>query len=369
MRTKIAMALLGCLLATGAAVKAQGPEGRPAAVVETGKVIEMEDMDSRRYTGQVVSCASVQIVTRVSGEIQEVGFTDGSPVKKGQILYKLDPIQYEAAVKGCEAKIAESTAKLEYAQNSFERNNALYTQKAGSRDAMENARSVLMIAKASLMNAEAELITAQDNLKNTTIVAPIDGISGVTNYTPGNYITPASGVLVTIIQVQPIRVRFSISTGDYLAMFGSLKELQQNSTVKLRLADGKWYDEPGEIEFINNEANSRTDTVQIFANFPNKDYKLITGSTVAVTLSNRAGRILPAISPSAIMIDNSGSYVYVVDKDNKAERRPVVTGNSSKELQLITSGLKPGETVVVKGTHKVTPGAAVAPLETKQDSK
>ncbi|MEA4861889.1 MAG: efflux RND transporter periplasmic adaptor subunit [Victivallaceae bacterium] len=361
---KIVLALFGCLLATGPIARAQGPGGpQKAAVVEVGKVVEAEDMDSRRYTGQVVSQASVQIVTRVSGEILEVGFTDGAPVKKGQMLYKLDPIQYEAAVKGCEAKIGESKAKLEYAQNSFDRNNALYKQNAGSKDSMENSRSVLMIAKASLLSAEAELITANDNLKNATIVAPINGIAGVTNYTVGNYITPASGVLVTIIQVQPIRVRFSISTGDYLSMFGSLKELKENSTVKLRLADGSWYDEPGEIELINNEANSRTDTVQIFASFPNKNYKLIAGGTVGVTLSRRVGRTLAAVVPSAVMVDNNGSYVYVVDKDSKAERRPVIIGNATDELQLIKGGLKLGETVVTKGTHKVMPGAPVAPVQ------
>jgi len=364
LRMKIVLALFGCLLVTGPAARAQGPGGpQKAAAVEVGKVVAAEDMDSRRYTGQVVSQASVQIVTRVSGEIREVGFTDGAPVKKGQMLYKLDPIQYEAAVKGCEAKIGEGKAKLEYAQNSFDRNNALYKQNAGSKDTMENSRSVLMIAKASLLSAEAELITANDNLKNATIVAPIDGIAGVTNYTAGNYITPSSGVLVTIIQVQPIRVRFSMSTGDYLSMFGNLKELKQNSAVKLRMADGNWYDEPGEIELINNEANSRTDTIQVFASFPNKDYKLIVGGTVGVTLSRRVGRTLPAVTPSAVMVDNSGSYVYVVDKDNKAEKRVVVTGNSTGELQLITSGLTAGETVVTKGTHKVTPGATVAPVQ------
>ena len=332
---------------------------RPRSVVGAAKVVNAQDVDTRHYTGQVVSQAVVQIVPRISGEILEVGFKDGSQVKKGQLLYRLDPVQYEAAVKSAEAKIAQCRAHLQYAQENFERNDSLFKKDAASRDEMENTRSQLEAYRAQLMAAEAELIVAKDNLKNTRIVSPVDAIAGVTNFTLGNYITPSSGVLVTLIQVEPIRVRFSISTGDYLSMFGNFEELCRNASIRIRLADGTTYPTEGKVEFINNEANQRTDTIQIYSTFPNQDHRLIPGSTVGVTLSRRKGTTMPGIAPSAIMHTANGSYVYVLDKDNKVERRMVVLGNSTPDLQLIREGVKAGETVITKGTHKTMPGDVV----------
>ncbi len=330
-------------------------------VVGVEKVTECEDYETRQYTGQVVSKSVVNIVARVSGEILEIGFKDGDVVHKGQMLYKLDPVQYEASVKGAEASIEKCKAELTYAQSNFNRISLLYQKQASSLDTMENAKSTLGAAKAALLSAEASLITAKDNLKNTVITAPQDGLVGVTAFTEGNYITPNSGTLLTIIQVQPIRVRFSISSADLLAMFGSHKELVKNGRVKVKLADGTWFGEAGEIELLNNEVNSRTDAIQIYASFPNKERKLIQGSTLSVTLSRKNGKLLPAISPSALMHDEKGSYVYILDSENKVEKRYVTPGNATSKLQMIKAGLKKGEIVVAKGTHKAMPGMKVEP--------
>lgn len=331
----------------------------PVAVVAVEKVIEMNDQENRNYTGLIVSKSVVQITPRVSGEILKVGFEDGRQVKKGQLLYQLDSVQYEAAVKGAEAKVAECKARFEYAANSFKRNSSLYDKKAASRDTMENTKSALETSRAALMAAEAELISARDNLKYTRITAPISGVAGVTNFTQGNYLTPSSGTLVTIIQVQPVRVRFSISTADYLSMFGSFANLKKTASVHLQLSDGRNYATEGTIELLNNEANKMTDAIQVYASFPNQDYKLLVGSTVRVTLTKKQGRKLPAVPPSAVMHDSKGSYVYVVGKGNKVEKHFVVPGNATADWQLINSGLKAGETVIVEGTHKTMPGATV----------
>ena len=361
---KIHLPLLPALtvLAGTVAAESKAPAAmpaRPRAVVEAAEVVNAQNVETRHYTGQVVSCAVVQIVPRVSGEILEVGFKDGAAVKKGQLLYRLDPVQYEAAVKSAEAQIAQCRARLQYAQESFERNDSLFKKDAASRDDMENTRAQLESYRAELMAAEAALIVAKDNLKNTRIVSPVDAIAGVTNFTAGNYLTPSSGTLVTLIQVQPIRVRFSISTGDYLTMFGNFEELCRNASIRIRLADGTTYPVEGKVEFINNEANSRTDTIQIYSTFPNQDLRLIPGSTVGVTLARKKGTTLPGIAPSAIMHAANGSYVYVLDGANKVERRMVVLGNNTPTLQLIREGLKAGEKVITKGTHKTMPGDTV----------
>lgn len=330
-----------------------------ATVVGVENVSEIEDFETRHYTGQVVSCSVVNIVPQVSGEILEVGFKDGGVVRKGQMLYRLDSVQYEAAVKGVEADIEKYKAELDYAQSNFNRLDLLYQQNATSLDTVENAKATLGAAKAALLAAEADLITAKDNLKNTVITAPQEGIVGVSAYTPGNYITPSSGTLLTIIQTQPIRVRFSLSTADLLAMFGSHKELLTNGNVEVKLADGSALGECGTIELLNNEVNPKTDAIQIYANFPNAEHKLLTGSTLSVTLSRKNGKFFPAVSPSALMHDSEGSYVYVLDSDRKVEKRYVVLGNSTPRWQLITGGLKAGEVVVTKGSHKVLPGMTV----------
>ena len=333
----------------------------PVAVVAVDQVVEMNDLEKRNYTGLIVSKSVVQITPRVSGEILKVGFKDGSLVKKGQVLYKLDPVQYEAAVKGAEAKVAECKARFEYAQNSYKRNSSLYSKQAASRDTMENTKSSLETSRAAVMAAEAELISARDNLKNTTITAPIDGYVGVTNYTLGNYLTPSSGTLVTIIQVQPVRVRFSISSADYLSLFGNFENLKKTASVHLQLSDGRDYSTEGTIELLNNEANKMTDTIQVYATFPNQDFKLLVGSTVRVTLSKKQRKLVTAVVPSAVMHESKGSFVYVVGKGNRVEKRFVIPGNSTPDWQLINAGLKKGETVIVQGTHKTMPGAVVEP--------
>lgn len=335
--------------------------GAMKQVVGVAEVEEIANVQSRRYTGQVVTQAEVNVVPRVSGEILKLGFKDGDYVKKGQMLYTIEKTQYEAAVKQAEATIAECKARLEYAQSTYDRNQMLYEVNAASKDTMENTKSALDAMRAELAAAEAKLVSEQDNLKHTTITAAIDGLVGVTNFTEGNYITPSSGTMLTIIQMQPIRVRFAISMGDFLSGYGSLTALKENGAVSLKLANGMEYTTGGKIEFLNNEANMKTDAIQVYASFPNSDMKLIPGSTVTVTLSKKGATKMPAVPPSAVMHDAKDSFVYILGEGNKVERRMVELGDMTKTHQLIKSGLKAGEKVVYLGTHKVMPGDEVIP--------
>lgn len=353
--------------AISASLFAQMPPGAaPKQVVGVAEVEDIANVQSRRYTGQVVSQAEVNVTPRVSGEILKLGFNDGDYVKKGQMLYMIEKTQYEAAVKQAEASIAEIKANLEYAQSSFDRNERLYEVNAASKDAMENTKSALGALKAAQAAAEAALVTAQEDLKYTTITAAIDGLVGVTNFTAGNYVTPSSGTMITIIQMQPIRVRFAISMGDFLSGYGSLTSLKANGEVSLKLADGSEYAQGGKIEFLNNEANMKTDAILVYASFPNADMKLIPGSTVTVTLSKKSAAKMPAVPPSAVMYNASEAYVYVVGEGNKIERRSVELGDMTKTHQLIKSGLKTGEKVVYQGTHKVMPGDEIIPAAPEQ---
>ncbi len=346
---------------TGGVLLAETPPETPPPLVGVGEVALLRDVGSRRYTGQVVSRSVIHVVPRVSGEILEVGFLDGAAVRKGQMLYRLDAVQYEAAVKSAEAHLAESKARLAYAQSNFERVNLLLDKNAASRDGMESAKAVFEAANASLLAAEAGLITARDNLSRTTITAPANGVAGVTALTAGNYVTPESGRLVTLVQMQPIRVRFAMSSADFLSLFGSAEELKRDAVVGIQLADGTLYPETGSVELLNNEVNARTDSLLIYATFGNKDARLMSGGTVSVTLSRKEGREALAVAASAVMHDAGGSYVFVVAADHTVEKRYIEAGNITRTHQFIRSGLRAGESVIVKGVHKAEPGAKINP--------
>lgn len=358
----VALAALALLFAvTGGGNAGEGAPQRPVAYVAVGTVTEQDNVEIKRYTGHVTSASSVDLVARISGELMNVNFHEGDMVSKNQVLYELDPVRYEAEVKNIEALIAQYEANLAYAELSFNRASELFQQKAGTKDSMDSAEAQYKANKAALLSAEAQLITVKDDLKNTRIVAPIDGKIGVTNYTEGNYLTPNSGIIATIIQLDPLRVHFSMANRDYLAMFGSEEGLKERALLQLKLADDSIYEHEGKVEFIDNQANQRTDTVQIYATFDNPKNKLLPGATVTVMLSRKNGGTTLAVTPSAVMHDAKTAYVYVVDDNYKVERRDVVLGNGDAHFQAIKEGLSLGEMVVVDGMHKTMPGATIEP--------
>ena len=361
---------------------------RPAQLVAVQKVSYQTEEDIRRYTGRLVSPSTVLIVPRVSGEIIEVGFKDGGKVKKGQVLYKLDPVQYYSALKASEAKIevckanisqakasiAQCKARLTYAKNNFDRNEALFKKGVVTQDTYDAAKSDmeaanaattaaeanLEAANASLLEAKANLIKAQDDYKNTTIYAPMDALAGVTNKTVGNYVTPSTGTLVTLIQTTPMRARFSVSMHDYMAF--QLSE-SKNPEIKMVLADGTQYQHLGKMELVNNEINKNTDTIQLFANFPNDKGLLLHGSTVGMHLHFRSPQKKLAVYPSCVMHDASSPYVYIVNGEGAVTRQNVVLGLATSDWQFIKDGLKEGDLVVKDGMNKIIPGDKVKTTE------
>ena len=316
---------------------------------------------ARRISQSAVSQSIKQLETALQARLFARSPRGVSLTWEGQMLYQFDDVRYAAAVKIAKAQLAEVKARLVYAESNYNRTNDLYMKNAASKDSMETTRSTLDAYRAELLAAEASLVTAQDDLNHTKIYAPISGRIGATNYTVGNYLTPSSGVLATIIQNRPIRVVFSMSNRDYANMFGGKEEnLKREALIRIRLANGDYFDENGTVEFINNEANQRTDTIQVYSRFENRAGKLIPNNAVTVELSHKAGKPVVAVLPSAVMHDTDSAYVYVV-KDNKIERRNVELGRATGTAQLITRGLAECELVVTDGTHKVLPGSEIIP--------
>jgi len=326
------------------------------------KVSEVADFQVKTYPGRVVPVAQVNVVPQVSGEILEVGFENGAVVKEGDLLYRLDSVKYEAAVKNAEAKVAESKAAKQYAERSYERHLKLIDTRAVSQDAVDNSLSTRDSARAAFAAAIADLTVARDNLAHCNITAPIAGKIGTTLFTKGNYVTTASGTLVTLVQYSPIRVRFSISNREYLDLFGgSGRRIKAEAVLKLALSNGDEYTEEGAIEYVENSADELTDTLQVFAIFPNASRVLKPNGTVTVTLTTKKGVMRPAIPVTSILQDVKGPYVWVVGSSGVAERRYIARGNITDEWQFVEKGLSVGERIVSEGGHKVRRGMTVEP--------
>jgi RND family efflux transporter MFP subunit len=335
-------------------------------VLPVGEVVEVPDFKTRTYPARVVPISRVDVVPQVSGEIKEVLFDDGAHVKRDTPLYRLDHIKYAARVRNGEAKVEECKANLSYAELSYTRHKRLLDTRAVSIDAVDNALSQRDAARAALAAAEAELITARHDLEHCTIVAPISGKLGTTSQTPGNYVTPQSGVLVSIVQFSPIRVRFSMSNRDYLNMFDSnIKAMRENGEVTLKLSNGEDYAEKGVIEYVDNLVDETTDTVVIFVKFENNDHRLRPGGTVQVTLGTSTGTLRPAVSPTSVLQDVQGAFVWVLDDKGIAHRRAILRGDLTGDWVIVEKGLVKGERIVIEGAHKVKKGDVVTPAPNK----
>ena len=349
-------------LASFGLMAAEAPQAQKV-YVSVGTVGTTENVTQHRYTGRVVSPARVDLIARISGELKEIGFEEGTFVEEGQVMYKLDDVPYKAAVMSAEAQLSEVKAKAEYARQTYNRVQDLYNKQVTSKDAFDNAKSALAVANAAVQAAEATLLTAQENLSYTVITSPISGKVGTTAKTKGNYITPSSGVLASVIQQDPLRVRFAISNKDFLTDYGSEKELKEKAEVTVKLGDGSVYPLTGKVTITENQSNEATDAIILYAVFANPDAKLNPGATVAVLLRKNESVTYPCILPSAVMHDGTSSYVYVLDDKDVPTRRNVKEGVQKGDKQIILEGLKAGERVVTDGMLKVVPGTPVVPVE------
>ncbi len=323
-------------------------------------VDEVRATSAKCCPGRICPVAEVVVRPQVTGEILEVGFANGETVEKGRVLYRLDPVQYQAAVKNAEAKVAELKARLEYAELTVTRHTELVKTRAVSQDDLDNSRATRDAARASLAAAEAALLAARDDLNHCTIKAPIAGKLGSTSRTEGNYVQKGDAGLVTLVQIDPVRVRFLLANADYAQAFGSDAErIAADGRVSVRLVSGGEVCATGRVEYVENVADARTDSVEVYALLANPRGRLVSGQTVMATLENVRGKAIPAVPPNAIAQDLRGPYVWVVGKGGEAELRRITRGPREGEKQLVAWGLKPGETIVADGVHKVRLGDKV----------
>jgi len=341
--------------------KTQGP--KPSMfLVGVAKAGVVDYNPVRAFSGRVLSPETVAVVAQVAGEVKEVCFEEGAVLKKGDILYRIDPVKYEAAAAAAKAQVAQAEASADYARKSFDRATALFEKKVASADDLDSATSSKAAAEAALDAAKAALVTAEDNLAHCTIVSPVDGKVGLNAASAGNYVSTASGALCTIVRQDPVRVAFAPGSRDYLAVFGGEKGLRELFDVRVRLADGTVPEEDGEIEFVGNEVNAATDTVPVFARFANPAGLLVPGATVKVEVQARESKRYVSLPLTAVVHENDGDYVWTVGEGQLPVKRKIETGPATASYQTVVSGVEEGEEVIVRGTHKIMPGVPVEPV-------
>jgi membrane fusion protein (multidrug efflux system) len=347
------------LLAATPAV-AQMPGGPPPAV---GVVAAKQQAitQSSEYIARIQATNRVNLVARVAAYLDEVLFTDGDEVKKGQLLYRLEQGPFQADVHAREALIAQFKAQLQNAQVVLQRAQSLLKTPAGQQSTVDSALAAQDALKAQIMGAEAQLQQAKINLDYTEIRAPIDGKIGRTAITIGNYVNPGMGTLVSIVSQDPMYVVFPVSTRTVI-------ELQQRAggkagalTIRIRLPDGSLYDQPGKLDFVDNSVAGNTDTMVLRGVVRNPKRLLVDGELVQALLQDIKPTEALAVPRAAVLADQQGDYVFVVGKDNKVERRNVKLGQSTPALAAVISGLTEGENVVVDGIQRARPGLVVSP--------
>jgi len=378
---------IACLFAAGvatvtapAAAFAQDAAAPPPAVVVTA-VKEETVSKSDQFVGRIQAIQSVDLVSRVEGFLEKLNFSEGTMVKKDDLLIGIEKPPYEAqlaAAKGqleaAQAQVAGAQANLKNANFVLERQQILLKKgdvsqaKADDAEASRDiADAQLKQAQAAVAQAKAQVQTAEINLSYTDIKAPITGQIGATAVTVGNLVSAQTGTIANIVQLDPIRVAFSIPETLYTSLAeqtgGAADEAGDKDffTPELTLSNGTKYDKEGKISFASNQISASTGSLVIYADFPNPKGMLLPGSFVSVEVKETEGTKLPVVPASAVLQDKDGRYVFVVNEKNQAEVRRIDTAAQYENGFPVTKGLTAGETVIVEGLQKVRAGITVTP--------
>jgi membrane fusion protein, multidrug efflux system len=347
------------------------PAGPPAVGVVAATTKPITETDE--FLGRIEATDRVAIVARVTAFLDKRLFEEGSEVKKGDHLYLLERGPFEADVEAKKAQVAQTQATLENAKLTTERARTLLGGPAGQQSTYDAAIANQRSLEAQVEGAQAQLLSSQINLDYTDIRSPIDGRIGRTAVTIGNVVTPNSGTLTTIVSQDPMYVTFPVSVRaalDLRARYGKIGGFNA-VRIRLRLPNGRMFNEVGQLNFADNTIAQSTDTILLRGVINNPVLysgahggplrELVDGEFATVLLEGVQPVEVLAVPRAAVLTDQQGDYVYVVGADNKIEQHRVQLGQSTTTTAAVMSGLKQGDKVVVEGLQRVRPGIVVAP--------
>jgi membrane fusion protein (multidrug efflux system) len=323
------------------------------------------------WVAQLNGPVNADITPKVQGYLLKQNYQNGYFVTKGQLLFELDPRQYEAGVEQAKATLDRTQAEVERYQNDVTRDTPLAAQNAIPQKQLDNDVASLNAAKAQISADKAVLDNAKLNLAWTKVYSPIDGIAGVSTSQIGDLVGTTTKMTV-ISQVNPIWAYFNISESSYLSNAAKISEVIREGKARPTVAvtfiqaNGELYPQTGRIVSINRQVATGTGTVQIIAEFPNKDALLRPGGFGSVRIQTADNKNALLVPQAAVIEVQSMYQVIVVSPDNKATFRPIKVGERVGQNWVVTEGLKPGERVVAQGILKVQQAAAAAPQLMKE---
>jgi len=370
MRWLLLLLLLGVLPAASTAQPAPG--GPPAVGVVRAERQQITQTDE--FIGRIQAVGRVALVARANAFLEKRLFVEGAEVKTGDLLYLLEQPPFQAQVDADKANVEQLDAQHTYAEKQLERAEALLKTPAGQQQTVDQTLSTERSLAAQVAAAKAQLETAEINLGYTEIRAPIDGKISSTLVTEGNVVSPTSGTLANLVSqgpeylIFPIALRTGLDLRDRYARIGGLQAV----VIKLRLQDGRIYGQDGKLDYVSPTVAENTDTITLRGVIPNPvlpglkagepgSRELTDGEFVTVLLEGVQPITVLAIPRAAVLSDQQGDYVYVVDAQNKAQQRRIQLGQSTPSTAVVTNGLEEGELVISEGLQRARPGEVVSP--------
>ena len=374
----VALSLAVSAVLSGCRSEATPQAAAAPAEVSVAAALERDVVESDEFTGRLEAVESVEVRPRVAGYIDSVNFSEGSVVKKGDLLFVIDPRPYRAELARVEAELARATARAELAKSDVTRSEKLLQIRAVSQEEYDQRANASREAQANVASTRAALESARLNVEFTRVTAPITGRISKAAVTTGNLVSGGANgatLLTTIVSIHPIYVSFDGDEQVYLkynelARRGNgATRAQTANAVQMGLSNEQGFPHTGTISFVDNQIDPRTGTIRARAAFDNQNGFLTPGLFARVKLlgHNRFKAVL--VDDRAIGTDQNQKFVFVVDADNKVSYRTVKVGRTTDGLRIVLEGLTAGEKVVVNGLQRVQPGAVITPQQVAMDAR
>jgi len=361
--------LLGCLLllVDGCDRTKAASSAPPPPVVQVATVVQQDTPIYSEWVATLDGYVNAQIQPRVAGYIIRQNYKEGSVVRKGEVLFEIDPRPFKAALDQAKAQLAQAEAQLGKASLDVQRDTPLAQARAIAQSQLDTEIQAKLGTQALVLAAKANVEQAELNMEFTKVTSLVTGIAGIAQVQIGGLVGPSS-VLTSVSQVDPIKTYFTVSEQEFTDFHRrfptqeSVEEQRKRIPLQLLLADGSVYERPGTIYFADREVNPATGAIRIAGVFANPNNLLRPGGygRVRASVKTQNGALLV---PQRAVIELQGSFqVAVVGSDDKVSIRPVTVGERVGKLWIVTDGLKAGETVIVEGLMKVRDGATVKPV-------
>ncbi|MFC6338129.1 efflux RND transporter periplasmic adaptor subunit [Pseudomonas sp. CCM 7891] len=343
----------------------------PASSVSVAKVLEQPVNEWDEVTGRLEAPETVQIRPRVSGQIDQVAFTEGALVKKGDLLFQIDPRPFQAEVRRLEAQLAQTRAAAVRSENEARRGDRLRQSNAISAELADSRTTAAQEARAAVAGIQAQLDLAKLNLSFTRVTSPISGRVSRADITAGNLVTADVTELTSVVSTDKIYAYFDADERVYLKYTELARQGRRGATtpVYLGLSNEDGNPHLGEMNFIDNQVNPATGTIRGRAVFDNTDGRFTPGLYARLKLVGSGTYSAVLINDEAVGTDLGKKFVLVMDGDNKSSYRAVELGPKIEGLRIVRSGLNKDDTIIVKGLQRVRPGSPVAPQTIPMASK